>query len=138
MYRKAVVFATPDPAPSNPSKASGSTKKSAATQASAPRVVIDKTDVDVGKILDMILTEQKPGRQKELARSVRPTSSQLKVWEKIKFDVVAQGSYCKYSQNTDLRDRLLATGDQELVEASPQDRVWGIGMAAEFAEAKRT
>ncbi|KAI0099035.1 DUF1768-domain-containing protein [Nemania sp. FL0031] len=35
------------------------------------------------------------------------------------------------------RDVLLATGDRELVEASPRDRIWGVGFGAKGAEAKR-
>lgn len=36
----------------------------------------------------------------------------------------------KYRQNPDLRAKLLATGDLQFVEASPDDRVWGIGLRA--------
>ena len=32
---------------------------------------------------------------------------------------------------------MLATGDRELVEASPSDQVWGIGFKKEVAESKR-
>jgi ribA/ribD-fused uncharacterized protein len=37
----------------------------------------------------------------------------------------------------DLRKRLLATGDRELVEASPLDRVWGIGFVERDAGRNR-
>lgn len=50
--------------------------------------------------------------------------------------IVAEGSYHKFSQNPRLRDFLLATGEKVLVEASPYDQVWSIGMSAEDERAK--
>ena len=47
-----------------------------------------------------------------------------------KFDVVVQASYYKFTISRDaerLRRMLLATGERELIEASPFDCVWGIG-----------
>ena len=38
-----------------------------------------------------------------------------------------KGNYAKYTQNEDLKTKLLATGATKLVEASPYDRIWGIG-----------
>lgn len=35
--------------------------------------------------------------------------------------------YCKFKQNPILMEKLLSTGDAELIEASPFDRIWGIG-----------
>lgn len=51
-------------------------------------------------------------------------------WDAIKLAVVARGSYEKFRQNPDLRVYLLSTGDALLVEASPRDAIWGIGMSA--------
>jgi len=42
--------------------------------------------------------------------------------------IVAAGCYAKFSQNPELRDALLATGSTRLVEASPYDRIWGVGL----------
>ena len=36
-----------------------------------------------------------------------------------------------------LKEMLLQTGEKELVEASPRDRIWGIGFRAEEAEGRR-
>jgi ribA/ribD-fused uncharacterized protein len=49
----------------------------------------------------------------------------------VKSQVVEQGSYLKYTRSEELKKRLLATGDTELVEASPFDRVWGVGFTPE-------
>ena len=37
------------------------------------------------------------------------------------------GVYAKFSQNPELKTQLLATGEKVLVEASPYDKIWGIG-----------
>ncbi|KAK5119976.1 hypothetical protein LTR85_007052 [Meristemomyces frigidus] len=139
MYRKALVLATldEDADVSALTKSAVPGKKGARSQPGSRRDAVGKAQSDPSRLPDMILAEQRPSRQKGLARSVRFSPAQLKEWEAVKFDVVVQGSYCKYSQNVDLRERLLATGDRELIEASPQDTVWGIGFAAEFAERHR-
>ena len=50
------------------------------------------------------------------------------VWQRFRYAIVLNGSWLKFSQNPELRDFLLSTGDKILVEASPYDRVWGIGV----------
>ena len=45
-----------------------------------------------------------------------------------KYDIVVEGNKAKFSQNDDLKEYLLSTGDAILVEASPYDRIWGIGL----------
>jgi len=44
---------------------------------------------------------------------------------------VFAGNYARFSQNPDQRELLFATRGTTLVEASPHDRVWGIGLAAD-------
>jgi ribA/ribD-fused uncharacterized protein len=58
------------------------------------------------------------------------------VWQRERFALVAEGSRHKFGQHPDLRDFLLATGERVLVEASPLDRVWGIGLAADDERAE--
>ena len=48
-----------------------------------------------------------------------------------RFDLVVTGNMAKFGQHRDLREFLVGTGDRVLVEASPQDRIWGIGLAAD-------
>lgn len=48
-------------------------------------------------------------------------------WETVKYDVMYQVCKAKFTQNSDLLDKLLATGDAELVEGNTWgDQVWGI------------
>ncbi|MBP2295647.1 NADAR family protein [Azospirillum rugosum] len=77
----------------------------------------------------LILDEPEPVRQKSLGRRVRGFAEP--VWEGARHAIVVTGSLAKYSQNPDLLAILLATGNTRLVQASPIDRVWGIGLAAD-------
>ena len=49
-------------------------------------------------------------------------------WDEHKEEIVYQGNYAKFSQHSDLRRKLLNTGVTVLVEASPHDSIWGIGL----------
>ena len=82
-----------------------------------------------------ILATSKPGTAKALGRTVRGFDETL--WEQHRFDIVVKASTAKFSQNADLRAYLLETGDKVLVEASPVDRVWGIGLAADDPRAEK-
>ena len=44
-----------------------------------------------------------------------------------------EGNYLKFSQNPHLRNYLINTGNRILVEASPYDRIWGIGISEKDA-----
>lgn len=46
------------------------------------------------------------------------------------------GSVHKFGGDPELREFLLNTGDRVLVEASPMDRIWGIGLAADDPRAE--
>ena len=130
MYRKALVLATTNDDNYAAGKAPNPSKTNKTSMGSSRA---GKLGFTAEQLPAAILAAQKPGEQKSLARSVQFTDSQLKIWESIKFEVVTHGSYMKYAQNAELMARLLATGDRELVEASPTDRVWGIGFAAAVA-----
>jgi ribA/ribD-fused uncharacterized protein len=49
-------------------------------------------------------------------------------WNAVSRGFVYEANMAKFGQNEDLLQYLLATGDRELVEASPYDRIWGIGI----------
>lgn len=75
-----------------------------------------------------ILATDDPARCKELGRAVRGFDSAA--WNAARFDLVTRGNVAKFGQDPALRAHLLATGDAVLVEASPRDRIWGIGLGA--------
>lgn len=70
-----------------------------------------------------------PALAKKAGRLVRDFDDS--VWERERFAVVVEGSVHKFAAHPDLRAFLLGTGERVLVEASPVDRVWGIGLAAD-------
>ena len=81
-----------------------------------------------------ILEAKSPGAAKALGRTVLNFDQLL--WEKHRFEIVVQASVLKFSSDTRLRDYLVGTGSRVLVEASPTDQIWGIGLDAESAENK--
>ncbi|KAJ3513148.1 hypothetical protein NLJ89_g3117 [Agrocybe chaxingu] len=54
-------------------------------------------------------------------------------WVKERERIVLEGNLHKFRQNEDLKEKLLATGDKVIVEASPRDRVWGVGFGEKNA-----
>ncbi|HEU5058197.1 MAG TPA: NADAR family protein [Kofleriaceae bacterium] len=80
------------------------------------------------RALFAILAEPDPAACKRLGRRVRGFDDAA--WARARFDLVVAGNLAKFGQSDHLRAILLATGDAILVEASPTDRIWGIGLAA--------
>ena len=76
----------------------------------------------------LILAARTPAEAKNLGRRVRGFDEQL--WTARRFELVVEGNVAKFGQDRTLRDYLLATGRRVLVEASPQDLIWGIGLGA--------
>jgi ribA/ribD-fused uncharacterized protein len=70
-----------------------------------------------------------PGAAKKLGRQVRGFDERS--WVQRRFDLVITGNLAKFGQHPQLRDFLLGTGNRILVEASPLDRIWGIGLAVD-------
>lgn len=75
-----------------------------------------------------ILAEHDPDKVKKLGRKVTPFDATL--WGERGFEVVVMGNVLKFGQHAGLRSHLLATGNDVLVEASPLDTIWGIGLGA--------
>ncbi|MDO3646802.1 NADAR family protein [Nocardia mangyaensis] len=78
-----------------------------------------------------ILEAGHPSQAKNLGRRIRDFDETL--WARTRFEIVVAGSVAKFGQDAALRAYLLGTGTRVLVEASPMDRIWGIGLAAEDA-----
>lgn len=79
-------------------------------------------------IEEKIMSTDDPRKIKSFGRMVKNFDSDM--WDKNKNKIVVRGNYCKFTQNIELRNYLLSSKDSIIVEASPQDRVWGVGMSA--------
>ena len=66
---------------------------------------------------------------KALGRKVRGFGEER--WVDKRFEIALRGNLAKFSQNPELRDWLIGTSPAVLVEASPVDTIWGIGLAAD-------
>lgn len=76
-----------------------------------------------------VLAAAHPAQAKKAGRLVRGFDESI--WERERFGIVVEGSVHKFGAHADLREYLFDTGARVLVEASPVDRVWGIGLAAD-------
>ena len=82
---------------------------------------------------EMILTATKPSIQKELGRAIKGYEDAE--WLQNRERIVYEGNFHKFTQNENLRKALMNTGETTLVEASPVDTIWGIGLAADNPDA---
>jgi ribA/ribD-fused uncharacterized protein len=84
---------------------------------------------DDAETAERILAAPHPAEAQKLGRQVRRFDQAT--WEAERFGIVERGNVLKFGRDRDLRGYLLATSGRVLVEASPRDRVWGIGLAAD-------
>jgi ribA/ribD-fused uncharacterized protein len=84
------------------------------------------------KILDKILQAKSPAEAKKFGREVKNYNETL--WLAARFDIVKEGNFHKFSQHPELKTFLLNTNDRVIVEASPVDAIWGIGMAGDHKD----
>lgn len=73
-----------------------------------------------------ILAAKHPKQVKALGREVAKFNE--KVWQQHRFDIVVAGNLAKFRQHEKLGQYLINTGTRVLVEASPYDKVWGVGL----------
>ena len=78
------------------------------------------------RVRRQVLKETDPKTIKRLGREVHNFVQDI--WDECKYSIVLNGNYAKFSQNEELLDFLLATNNQVLVEASPYDTIWGVGI----------
>ena len=76
-----------------------------------------------------IIATPSPRDHKALGRAVRNFDQDT--WEAERVAIVVRGNLAKFQQNPEMGAQLLATGDKLLVEASPLDRIWGVGLRAD-------
>jgi len=79
------------------------------------------------KACEKVLAAVTPGEAKAVGREV--LGFDQKLWEEKRFGIVVDANLAKFSQNPTLKAFLLGTGSRILVEASPVDKIWGIGLA---------
>ncbi|MFD4544153.1 NADAR family protein [Streptomyces bauhiniae] len=77
----------------------------------------------------LVLTAGHPAGAKKAGRLVRGFDEEI--WRRERFRIVVEGSVHKFAADPGLREYLLGTGERVLVEASPVDRVWGIGLSVQ-------
>jgi hypothetical protein len=75
---------------------------------------------------DAIMEEKQPKKQKALGREVR--SFDLATWTQAVPDILVRGNLAKFSQHPDILEWLLSTASKRLVEGSPTDRIYGVGI----------
>ena len=80
-------------------------------------------------IYNQILSTPSPKDVKELGRKIKNFDEGI--WNSKREQVVVDGNLHKFSQDKKLKTYLLSTGTKILVEASPYDKIWGIGLKAD-------
>ncbi len=60
-----------------------------------------------------------------IAKSLGQKCKLIKNWEEIKEDVMYKALEAKFTQNLELKELLISTGDMKLIEDSPYDKYWG-------------
>lgn len=76
--------------------------------------------------LNKILNTKSPAEAKKFGREV--LNFEAETWNAEKYEIVKQGNIHKFEQDDALKNFLLNTKNRILVEASPYDTIWGIGM----------
>lgn len=83
------------------------------------------------RIMLSMLDDENPAVAKKLGRQIRGFDEET--WNREKGRIVFEGNLHKFAQNPELADFLFSTGDRVLVEASPDDSIWGIGLNEQMA-----
>jgi len=78
------------------------------------------------EILFKMLSTDNARMIKKFGREIKNFSDE--VWDKHKLDIVIKANYFKFSQNPELLEIMKQHKDLILVEASPEDKIWGIGL----------
>lgn len=76
--------------------------------------------------LRLMINNNSPKEHKRLGRLVRNFDGD--VWNNYCCDIVKIGNYLKFTQNDELKQFMINTNDAILVEGSPLDKIWGVGL----------
>ena len=88
------------------------------------------------EILKEILECTDPNKIKSLGRKIKNFDSDI--WDKNCFNIVKKGNYAKFSQNEKLKNLLLNYTCDIIVEASPLDKIWGVGLDSKDDDIKKS
>lgn len=75
---------------------------------------------------ESVLKTNNPKKQKALGRKVKGFNEAI--WNQNKFKIMVNGLMLKFEQNPELKKKLLETGNKIIVEGSPYDKIWGVGL----------
>lgn len=87
---------------------------------------------DNEEIRKKIIECKSPAEVKKLGRQV--TNFNQEIWQNNCFEIVKKANYYKFTQNENLKEFIINTKNRILVEASPVDPIWGIGMAEDHKD----
>lgn len=83
------------------------------------------------EVFQEIMNADNPSVYKKLGRKIRGFEQSL--WDERKYDIVVEGNKAKFGQNPEIKEFLLSSSDAIIAEASPYDKIWGIGLDRETA-----
>lgn len=83
------------------------------------------------KTASLIINARTPKDAKSLGRKVK--NFNMRVWERNRKNIVYKGNYLKFTQNVGILKKFLKFKNPNFVEASPWDKIWGIGMNSRVA-----
>ena len=84
------------------------------------------------KAFNKVIAAEEPGKAKKIGREIVNFEEQL--WLENRFEIVKRANFLKFSQDSELKQFILNTENRVLVEASPVDPIWGIGMATDHPD----
>ena len=79
--------------------------------------------------LQKIMNSDHPRDQKYYGRQVKDFDTEK--WDLVYKKYIYEANYAKFTQNKAMLDELISYGDREIVEATPTDKIWGIGLAVD-------
>ena len=74
-----------------------------------------------------IMDTKNPHEHQKLGRVVAHYNQE--VWDANKYDIVLKGNRARFDQSKECQELLLSTAPKILVESSPYDKIWGIGLS---------
>lgn len=86
------------------------------------------------EIAEKILTTSNQFEIKKLGRMIK--NFKQDVWDECCYDIMLFSNRLKYEQNPSLLQLLRSTGEEEICEASPLDKIWGIGLSTDTDDYK--